>query len=111
MPHRQYELTPYPATNNVAEQIPAQKKRRKHSGTIRTRGFGFEFHHRRNLRRAKARGPTPPLRFSTRDGKRPALVGGSKRAVDESGRQASRGRGRGPSAGIRRLRGRDSAGK
>ena len=102
---------PSAATDNVADQVPEQTKRDAHSRTLRARGPNLDLRHQRHFRRTKARRATPPLRFSTRDGKCSALVGGSQGPLDESRGQASRGRRRGPSAGIRRLRRRDSAGQ
>ena len=90
------------------------KYRRKRSAARTPEPFGREvaspsFREQRYLRRTKTRGAAPSLRFSTRDGRRPALMGRSERPLDESRRQASCGRRRRPSARVRRLRRRDSA--
>ena len=58
---------------------------------------------------------TPPraaaLRPPSRDGRRPALVGGAEGPVVRHERQAARREGRGPPARVRRFRGRDSRGQ
>lgn len=63
------------------------------------------------LRGPGAPGQHAPLRLPARGRRRAQVVGGAEGPVDRPARQAARHPGRGPSAGLRRVRGRDSAGR
>ncbi len=66
---------------------------------------------RTQLRRPEARRAAPPLRLSPRTGRRLEELGGDARPEPRPRREAACGRGRGPSARIRLVRGHDPEGR